>query len=395
MPFFVSRGRGFVLKMNEKALIWIGPFGMDMIFSIYYLAAPLILIELKANPVELGLVGTIASLIHMGMAHATGRLSDRFGRRRLLITAPLLFAVSCLVMASAQEIKFILALSVVNGLCMTFYWPPFQAWVADQQTGSGLARNIGDFNMSWTAATLMGPILSGVLYSLYPRLPFFTAAAFALSLFFLIFTCVRDKKPPAVEGPKQIEEKRDGSQFDFLYATWVANFASWFVIGNARYQFPKLARELNIPPQWIGLLVGCIGFAMFSGFFILRRSERWHFNKRLLLGVQFLAMAAALLISWASSPGLFALAFILLGTSASVTYYSSLYYAVHLLKAKGKGTGLHESILGSGAVLGPILGGIAAQYTGLRAPYLLCFGVLLLAMGVQWTLLVFRGHHRI
>jgi len=392
MPFFVSRERGFVLQLNERALIWIGPFGMDLIFSIYYLAAPLILIGLKANPVELGLVGTITSAVHMGMAHVTGRLSDRFGRRRLLISAPLLFAASCLLMASAQEIKFILALSVINGLCMTLYWPPFQAWVADQQTGPGLARNIGDFNMSWTAANLTGPILSGFLYSLSPRLPFFVAATLALALFLLIFTCVRDRTPPAAEGPKQIEVKGDASQLNFLYATWVANFASWFVIGNARYQFPKLAHELNTSAQWIGLLLGCVGFAMFSGFFILRRSELWHFNKRHLLGAQFLALAATLLISWANSPGLFALAFILLGTSCSVTYYSSLYYAVHLLKAKGKGSGLHESILGSGAVLGPILGGIAAQYIGLRAPYLLCFGVLLLAMAVEWVLLAFRGH---
>jgi predicted MFS family arabinose efflux permease len=173
----------------------------------------------------------------------------------------------------------------------------------------------------------------------------------------------------------------------------VANFASWFVIGNARYQFPKLARELDIPPYMIGLLVGCIGFAMFSGFFILRRSERWHFNKRHLLGAQFFAVVAALLISRVNSPGLFALAFILLGTSSSVTYYSSLYYAVHLLKAKGKGTGLHESILASGAILGPVLGGLAAQVAGLRGPYLLCFGVLLLAMAVEWILLALQRRH--
>jgi MFS family permease len=323
----------------------------------------------------------------MSMAHVMGRLSDRFGRRRLLITAPLLLAATCLLMAFAQEISFILALSLVVGLCMTLYWPAFEAWVADQQTGSGLAQNIGDFNMSWTAASLTGPILSGFLYSIYPRLPFFVSATLALVFFLLIFHCIRDRRPLAVEGHGRIEVEEDVSQLHFLYATWVANFASWFVIGNARYQFPKLARELDIPPYVIGLLVGCIGFAMFSGFFILRTSERWHFNKRHLLGAQFLSVAAALLISRVDSPGLFALAFILLGTSSSVTYYSSLYYAVHLLKAKGKGTGLHESILASGAILGPVLGGVAAQYTGLRGPYLLCFGVLLMAMAVEWILL--------
>jgi MFS family permease len=326
------------------------------------------------------------------MAHLMGRVSDRFGRRRLLISAPLLLAASCFLLASAQQIKFILALSAVNGLCMTLYWPSFQAWVADQETGTGLARNIGGFNMSWTAATLVGPILSGFLYTLSPRLPFLIAAALALGLFLLIFTSVRDRRIPAAHGPSPIQLKGNVSHLNFLYATWVANFASWFAIGNARYQFPKLARQLNTSPQSIGLLLGCIGFAMFSGFFILRGRENWHFSKGHLLGAQFLAVAATLLIFWTNSPWLFALAFILLGTSASVTYYSSLYYAVHLLTAKGKGTGLHESIVGSGAVLGPVLGGIAAQYAGLRAPYLLCLGVLLLAMTVQWTLLVFRGN---
>ena len=66
---------------------------------------------------------------------------------------------------------------------------------------------------------------------------------------------------------------------------------------------------------------------------------------------------------------LFALGLILIGMGSSVTHYSSLYYAVHLIKKKGRGTGIHESIVGSGALLGPILGGIAAQYAGLR-PYL-------------------------
>jgi MFS family permease len=77
----------------------------------------------------------------------------------------------------------------------------------------------------------------------------------------------------------------------------------------------------------------------------------------------------------------------MIGLSCSVTYYSSLYYAVHLLKKKGRGTGLHESILGGGAVLGPILGGVAAQYTGLRAPYFLCIVVLVAALGAQFILL--------
>jgi MFS family permease len=83
----------------------------------------------------------------------------------------------------------------------------------------------------------------------------------------------------------------------------------------------------------------------------------------------------------------FALALALVGLSASVTYYSSLLYAVRLSAQKGKGTGRHESILSMGALLGPLLGGLAAQATGLRTPYLICFGFLLVAVFLELVLL--------
>jgi MFS family permease len=64
-----------------------------------------------------------------------------------------------------------------------------------------------------------------------------------------------------------------------------------------------------------------------------------------------------------------------------------LYYAVRLLKRKGKGAGLHESILGSGVVLGPLLGGIVAHAVGLRAPYILCLIVLAGLIAAEWVIM--------
>jgi len=379
--------------MNERILIRVAPFAMELATGIYCLAVPLLLIELNANTIELGLVAAISSLTYMAMAHFMGRLSDRLGRRRLIITAPGLFVSSCLLMTIAGEVKVILAVSVITGFCLSMFWPSFQAWVVDHQTGTGLARNIGSFNMSWTAANLLGPVFSGFLYSLNPRLPFFVSAAMAFILFFLVRASVHDRKAPFEGTGRSVSTEEGHDRRVFLYAAWVANFATWFIIGNCRYQFPKLARELDISPQIIGLLLGSIGFALFMGFFILRRSERWHFKTLHLLGAQFLLGGGVLVVLLSSQPILFASAFIIIGTSGSVTYYSSLYYAVHLLKAKGRGSGLHESILGGGAVLGPILGGIAAHYEGLRAPYLLCLVVLCLAVIAELILMRRRNSH--
>jgi MFS family permease len=155
-----------MLRMNEKTTARIAPFAMDFVFSIYYLAAPLLLIDLQANPIQLGLVGTLASSIHMGMAHLMGHLSDRLGRRPLIIAAPVILLISCILMTQVGSVSMILALSVFNGLGLSIYWPSLQAWIADHPTGTGqrgLARDVGTFNLSWTAATLAGPILSGFL----------------------------------------------------------------------------------------------------------------------------------------------------------------------------------------------------------------------------------------
>ena len=376
-----------MIRIDERVMIRVAPFGMDLVLSVYGLAAPLLLIGLKANPIELGLIGSVTSAVHMGLAHRMGPFSDRFGRRRLILIAPLLIALSALIAAITDQVKVILMLSALNGVCLSLFWPPLQAWVAELQTGSGLARNIGTLNMAWTAAYLVGPIASGFLFSLQPRLPFLFAAAMAVLLFGLGYTSIHDRVGAAVEREPHPHAETRGRHRNFLYAVWIANFTSWFMLGNTRYQFPNLATELGTGPQVIGVLMGCLGFSLFLGFFVLRASTLWHFRKRYLFGAQALGAVGILIIFFASKASWFALALFLVGLSASVTYYSSLLYAVRLSAEKGKGTGRHESILSMGALLGPLLGGLAAYYVSLRAPYLICFFFLLVAVIAEVALL--------
>jgi MFS family permease len=378
-----------MMKINEKMMIAVVPFWMDLSASIFYLAAPLVVIDLGGNPIELGLIGTITASVPMVLANLAGRLSDRLGRRMLMVLGPLLFGISCLLMTQMGNIKGILALAALNGLGMAIFWPAFQAWIAESRNGSGLARNIGSFNMSWTASHLVGPTLAGFLFTVHMRLPFWLAASLCLFLFLAMRVSVSERNPLP---PKEMESpglETEGSKQGrtFLYAIWIANFASFFILANARYQFPKLAREMEISPYTIGLLMSCIGLAQFSGFFLLRGSGRWHFSKLHLFGAQGLAAAGLALLFAATAPWVFAFAFLMLGLCASLTYYSSLYYAVRLLKRKGKGAGLHESILGGGVVLGPLLGGITAHTAGLRAPYILCLILLVVVVTAEWFIL--------
>jgi MFS transporter, DHA1 family, tetracycline resistance protein len=379
------------MHIDERVMIRVAPFGMDLVLSLYSLAAPLLLIELKANPVELGLIGSITAAVHMGLAHRMGPYSDRFGRRRLILTAPLLLALSCMIAVIARQIKVVLMLSAVNGLCLSLFWPPFQAWVAERRTGCGLARDIGTLNLAWTAAFVAGPIISGFLFSVQRKLPFFFAAGMALLLFLLSYGSIHDQRE--ISREKQTPRHADipNGQKHFLYIAWIANFMSWFLLANARFQFPKLARELGASPQVVGILIGFLGLSLFLGFFVLRVSPLWHFRKRYLFGAQALGAAGVLTLSFAVQTFWLALALTLIGISASVTYYSSLLYAIQFSVEKGKGTGWHESILSFGALLGPLIGGVGAYYAGLRAPYWICLFFLLAAILAEGLLLARRN----
>ena len=373
--------------LDEGIVVRTAPFGMDLVFNFYSLAAPLLLVEFKANPIELGLAGSIMWGVHMLLAHRMGPFSDRFGRRRLILASPLLFALSCLIATVADRIAVFLVLSALNGLCLSLFWPPFQAWVAERQSGSGLARDIGTLNLAWTAAFVGAPVFSGFLFGFQPRIPFLFAAVLAIGVFALCFSSIRDRKEAARATESREPRQSPARRTSFLYAAWVANFASWFLLGNTRFQFPKLARELGNSPVVVGALVSCIGLSLFLGFFFLRGTVRWHFRRRYLFGAQAVGAVGTLALSVAASPLWFAPALMLIGFSASVTYYSSLLYSVLLSPEKGKGAGRHESILSIGALLGPMLGGVAAFYSGLRAPYLVSLLVLLAAVGTEGILL--------
>ena len=269
------------MRIDERVMIRVAPFGMDLVLSLYSLAAPLLLIELKANPVELGLIGSITSAVHMGLAHRMGPYSDRFGRRRLILIAPLLLASSCLIAVIAGQVKVVLMLSAINGLCLSLFWPPFQAWVAERQTGSGLARDIGTLNLAWTAAYVAGPVISGFLFSVQRKLPFLFAAGMALLLFLLSYGSIHDQGGISREKQPPRHAEIPNRQKHFLYIAWIANFMSWFLLANARYQFPKLARELGTSPQVVGILLGFLGFSLFLGFFYSPGKPALAFSKAL------------------------------------------------------------------------------------------------------------------
>ncbi len=94
-------------------------------------------------------------------------------------------------------------------------------------------------------------------------------------------------------------------------------------------------------------------------------------------------MGALIIIFLSSRISIFMGAFALLGMAGGITTSASLFYALNTSRNKGTRAGIHELILGSGGIFGPLTGGILATKYTLRTPYLLAIIVIGASIAIQ------------
>lgn len=341
------------------------------------LCVPLLAIKIGASPFVLGFTGFLASLTYLIFSPIFGRIADRKNPLYITVIGCLLFASSSVFLIFFHSIPFILLIMGVVGLGTSMFWSPLEVWIA--RTVDDLRKAVGYFNLSWCIGLSIGSLLSGFLFEMNWRLPLLLVALSCFFIIIFLFMCPKvplSIPPPDDEASIPIKRRRN----PFVIIGWTANFVGWFTIGTLRYLFPKLAVDISIPPSVIGLLTFVMAIFQAISSFGIGYMVRWHYNIGFLLLVQITMILGFLLIVFSSSIPLFFLAFILLGTCIGIAYFFSLFYSLESEEGKGQKSGIHESIVGAGALLGPLLGGIVAQYSTIRMPFVLCVLFILIGM---------------
>ncbi len=126
-----------------------------------------------------GALSFVYALMQFFCAPVLGNLSDRFGRRPVLLFA--LFALGCdyLIMGFAPAIGWLFAGRLVAGIAGASFTPAY-AYVADITPPERRAQSFGLMGAAFGIGFIAGPAIGGLLGGLGPRAPFFTAAAIAL-----------------------------------------------------------------------------------------------------------------------------------------------------------------------------------------------------------------------
>ena len=127
-----------------------------------------------------GLFGTVWALMQFVSMPVLGALSDRFGRRRVILLSNLGLGLDYILMALAPNLAWLFVGRVISGITAASI-STGMAYIADVTPPERRAASFGKVGMAFGLGFVLGPAIGGILGGVDPRLPFWAAAAFSLA----------------------------------------------------------------------------------------------------------------------------------------------------------------------------------------------------------------------
>lgn len=127
-----------------------------------------------------GLFAAVWALMQFVSMPVMGALSDRFGRRRVILSSNLGLGLDYILMALAPNLGWLFLGRVISGITAASI-STAMAYVADVTPAEKRAGSYGFIGMAFGVGFVFGPAFGGLLGAVDPRLPFWAAAALSLA----------------------------------------------------------------------------------------------------------------------------------------------------------------------------------------------------------------------
>jgi MFS transporter, DHA1 family, tetracycline resistance protein len=127
-----------------------------------------------------GIFGTAGALMQFLFSPLHGVLSDRFGRRPLILISNFGLGLDYVLMALAPNLWWLFVGRVISGICAASISTSY-AYIADVTPPELRAARFGMLGVAFGAGFVLGPALGGLAGAVDPRLPFWIAAALSLA----------------------------------------------------------------------------------------------------------------------------------------------------------------------------------------------------------------------
>ena len=370
-------------------------------FGLVIPLMPFYAVRFAASPQEVTALVAVYSLMQLLTAPLWGRLSDRVGRRPVLLASLAASALAYLWLGGASALWMLFAARGFAGACAGNI-AAAQAYIADVTKPEERARGMGLIGAAFGLGFMIGPALGGLLAGADPiTADLETPAWVAAGLSFLALLGVALLLPESLPA-----ERREGVQprgrvgavmgvlqrpvlsrlmlIFFLVILAVAGMQSVFAI----WAMP----QLGWGPRQVGYVFAYVGLisAILQGGLIGRLTQRFGEERLLVCGLALIGLGL-LVLPFAHDIALLAavLTGLALGMGLMQPTLNSLISRQAGTEEQGEVMGVSQSVGSLSRVLGPFAAGFCFAEFGRNSPYF--FGAALTGIAVLLALNLMRG----
>jgi multidrug resistance protein len=349
--------------------------------------------HLGANPAGVGLILTIYALAQFIFTPVLGTLSDRYGRKPIIVGSLLIEAFSFALSGLAGSLVVLLIARFIGGLGASNIGSA-QAVVADVTPPEGRARGMGMIGAAIGLGFVVGPAIGGLLAPIGPSVPFIVAMAVAIvnALLVISFLPETHKEQGAAKmgsstkpgrgllpaGLGKLLRNPAITRLIVINLLFTMAFTAMEAVYPlfSQHTFGWTAKENGYIFTYVGLIV-----VLMQGGLVGQLVKRFGERKLLIAGLVTLGAGLALL-PWSTSLALMlvALGILSAGNGAVTPTTSALLSLASPREAQGETLGLAQGVAGLGRVIGPLVAGSIYALIGPGAPFLAGSVLVLLAM---------------
>jgi DHA1 family bicyclomycin/chloramphenicol resistance-like MFS transporter len=278
------------------ALSMLGPFSIDA----YLPAFPRIEASLGASAIEVQQTLTAYMLAFAGMVLWHGALSDAFGRRNVILTALVVFAIATFGCAASHSVHYLWVFRIMQGVSAGAGVVVGRAIIRDLYSDAPAARLLSMVTMIFSIAPAIAPVLGGWIITFFDwRAIFLALFVYTLALWYMCWQHLPETVPPEKRQPfnPQFLAQSYGAIFSsFLFhmkAGIVAlNFAGLFLYVSAAPVLMPVHLHLG-PSQFAWLFIPSVSGIFLGALVANRMAGKMSFARQ--IGIGFVFMLAAVL----------------------------------------------------------------------------------------------------
>lgn len=373
-------GDGTGLNLGKLWVLMVTAF-VDMIgYALVMPLLPFYALRFGADASTIGFLMASFAFGQMVTAPLWGRLSDRFGRRPVLIGAQAIAAGAFLVFAFANTVWLLFLCRFLQGVGAGSLGQ-VSAYVSDAVKPEKRAEALGWITACTSAGVMVGPAIGSLTVGFSPAAPGLIAAVMSLLNMTFVWHWLREAKEPTKDDAREKERPKIRGQMlavlghpaepaHALVWIYTAGMMAFMAVTGIMALYLEAVfgiTEKNI--GWFYVAVGAVSVVM-RGLILGRLVDRLGEVRVLRLGA--LSLGLGLFgITLATNPWLFAVVLILVPTGTALLFpcTTSLVTRYSDPDEVGQTVGVQQAFGGVSRLLGPIWAGIVFEAVGTREPF--------------------------